>query len=236
MNDDIRIGLAEAIGTAVLVFGGAGTAIFATSGFGETLSVGILGVALAFGFSLLCMAYLIGLLRWQEDEAYEFLVNRCLKGTDDIKPAAVAIFALGRLATRVATFLRGKHKPTFTANLDMGDNVIVINASDVKLTGLKLDKKVYLRHTGWMGGQKATTMRTLLEKHPDRVLSWGPAPRRWGGGRRRAPGTADPAPGLLHRRRGALLRHPGPLRRRRSGQQPGRRPRRPRQSDGPACS
>ena len=60
MNDDVRIGLAEAIGTGVLVFGGAGTAIFATGGFGETLSVGILGVALAFGFSLLCMAYLIG--------------------------------------------------------------------------------------------------------------------------------------------------------------------------------
>ena len=60
MNDDVRIGLAEALGTAVLVIGGAGTAVFATGGFGETLSVGILGVALAFGFSLLCMAYLIG--------------------------------------------------------------------------------------------------------------------------------------------------------------------------------
>lgn len=60
MNDDLRTGLAEMIGTAVLVFGGAGTAVFATGGFGETLSVGILGVALAFGFSLLCMAYLIG--------------------------------------------------------------------------------------------------------------------------------------------------------------------------------
>ena len=60
MNEDLRTGLAETIGTAVLVFGGAGTAIFATGGFGETLSVGILGVSLAFGFSLLCMAYLIG--------------------------------------------------------------------------------------------------------------------------------------------------------------------------------
>jgi aquaporin Z len=60
MSDDIRIGLAEAIGTAVLVIGGAGTAIFATGGFEEGLSVGILGVSLAFGFSLLCMAYLIG--------------------------------------------------------------------------------------------------------------------------------------------------------------------------------
>ena len=60
MNNDVRIGIAEAIGTAVLVFGGAGTAIFATGGFNEGLSVGILGVSLAFGFSLLCMAYLIG--------------------------------------------------------------------------------------------------------------------------------------------------------------------------------
>ena len=60
MNQDLRIGLAEALGTAVLVFGGAGTAIFATGGFGETLSVGILGVSLAFGLTLLTMAYLIG--------------------------------------------------------------------------------------------------------------------------------------------------------------------------------
>ena len=87
---------------------------------------------------------------------------------------------LGRLATRVATFLRGKHKPTFQPNLDMGDNVIVLNARDIKLTGLKLDKKVYLHHTGWMGGQKATPMRTMMEKHPDRVISkavWGMMPK-----------------------------------------------------------
>jgi large subunit ribosomal protein L13 len=88
--------------------------------------------------------------------------------------------ALGRLATRVATFLRGKHKPTFQPNLDMGDNVIVINASDVKLTGLKLEKKVYLRHTGWMGGQRATPLKTMMQKHPDRVVTkavWGMMPK-----------------------------------------------------------
>ena len=88
--------------------------------------------------------------------------------------------ALGRLATRVATFLRGKHKPTFQPNLDMGDNVIVINASDVKLTGLKLEKKVYLRHTGWMGGQKATPLKTMMQTHPDRVVTkavWGMMPK-----------------------------------------------------------
>ena len=77
---------------------------------------------------------------------------------------------LGRLATQVATFLRGKHKPTFTPHLDMGDNVIVINATDVKLTGTKIDNKIYLHHTGWMGGQKATPMRTLMKKRPQRVI------------------------------------------------------------------
>ena len=87
---------------------------------------------------------------------------------------------LGRLATHVATFLRGKHKPTFQPNLDMGDNVIVINARDVKLTGQKLDKKVYLRYTGWIGGQRATPMRKMMEKYPDRVVSkavWGMLPK-----------------------------------------------------------
>jgi large subunit ribosomal protein L13 len=78
--------------------------------------------------------------------------------------------ALGRLATQVATFLRGKHKPTFTANLDMGDNVIVINAARVKLTGQKRDQKVYLSHTGYMGGQRVTTMRKLMEKRPEEVV------------------------------------------------------------------
>ena len=77
---------------------------------------------------------------------------------------------LGRLATRVATYLRGKHKPTFTAHLDMGDNVIVVNASKVKLTGQKLDKKVYLHHTGYMGGQRETPLRKLMEKRPEEVV------------------------------------------------------------------
>lgn len=77
---------------------------------------------------------------------------------------------LGRLATRVATILRGKHKPTFTPHLDMGDNVIVINAKNVMLTGTKINTKIYLHHTGWMGGQKATPMRTLMKKRPQRVI------------------------------------------------------------------
>ena len=77
---------------------------------------------------------------------------------------------LGRLATRVATFLRGKHKPTFTPHLDMGDNVIVINARDVKLTGQKREKKVYLHYSGYISGQKKTPMKKLMDTRPDRVV------------------------------------------------------------------
>ena len=77
---------------------------------------------------------------------------------------------LGRLATRVATFLRGKHKPTFTASLDMGDNVIVLNAAKVKLTGQKMEKKVYLHHTGYMGGQRVTPVKKLMETRPEEVI------------------------------------------------------------------
>lgn len=87
---------------------------------------------------------------------------------------------LGRLATQVATMLRGKHKPTFQPNLDMGDNVIVINAGDVKLTGQKRDKKVYLRYSGYIGGQKATPMAVMMDRYPDRVISkavWGMMPK-----------------------------------------------------------
>ena len=77
---------------------------------------------------------------------------------------------LGRLATQIAIFLRGKHKPTFTPNLDMGDNVIVLNAAKVKHTGQKLDKKVFLHHTGYMGGQRVTPLKKLMEKRPDEVV------------------------------------------------------------------
>jgi len=77
---------------------------------------------------------------------------------------------LGRLATQVATFLRGKHKPTFTASLDMGDNVIVLNAAKVKLTGLKLEQKVYLHHTGHPSGQRVTPVKKLMETKPEDVI------------------------------------------------------------------
>jgi len=77
---------------------------------------------------------------------------------------------LGRLATRIASIIRGKHKPTFTPNMSTGDYVIVINADKIVLTGGKLDGKVYTRYTGYQGGLKVETARTAIAKHPDRVI------------------------------------------------------------------
>ena len=78
---------------------------------------------------------------------------------------------LGRLASIIANRLRGKHKTTFTPHMDCGDNVIVVNAEKVRLTGKKLSDKVYHRHTGYPGGIKTTVAGKVLEgKHPDRVL------------------------------------------------------------------
>ncbi len=77
---------------------------------------------------------------------------------------------LGRLASRVAQLIRGKHKPTYTPHMDGGDFVVVINASKVKLTGRKETNKVYFRHTGYMGHERFTQARDLLAKHPDRVI------------------------------------------------------------------
>ena len=80
---------------------------------------------------------------------------------------------LGRLATRVASVLRGKHKPTFTPNADIGDFVIVINAEKVKLTGRKMSDKSYYRHTGYIGGLKETTPgKVLASRHPERLVEW----------------------------------------------------------------
>ena len=77
---------------------------------------------------------------------------------------------LGRVATEVAKLLRGKHKPTFTPNMDMGDFVIVINCKDVVLTGKKLDQKIYRHHSGYIGGMKETTARTMMEKAPEEAM------------------------------------------------------------------
>ena len=77
---------------------------------------------------------------------------------------------LGRLASQIAKIIRGKHKPTFTPHMDTGDNVIVINASKVAVTGKKRDQKEYFRHTGYMGHELFTPFATMLEKHPERVI------------------------------------------------------------------
>ena len=93
----------------------------------------------------------------------------------DIDKAWIVIDAdgivLGRLATVVASRLRGKHKPQFTPHMDTGDNVIVVNAEKVQLTGKKRTAKTYYRHTGYPGGIRSTTADKVLEgKHPERVV------------------------------------------------------------------
>jgi len=77
---------------------------------------------------------------------------------------------LGRLAAKVAYVLRGKHKPEYTPHVDCGDNVIIINAEKVVLTGKKLTDKEYIRHSGYPGGQKVETPVEMLEKHPERII------------------------------------------------------------------
>ncbi len=77
---------------------------------------------------------------------------------------------LGRLATEIATRLRGKHKPTFSPFIDNGDFIVVTNADKIRLTGAKWDDKVYYRHTGYMGGLKETTAREMLEKRPTELI------------------------------------------------------------------
>lgn len=74
--------------------------------------------------------------------------------------------SLGRLAAKVATILRGKHKPTYTPHIDCGDNVIVINANKVNLTGNKLKNKIYYNHSGYTGGLRERTAKEMIEKYP----------------------------------------------------------------------
>jgi len=77
---------------------------------------------------------------------------------------------LGRLASEIAKILIGKHKPTYTPHVDNGDFVVVINADKIHVTGKKLDKKVYYKHTGYMGHLKETTLREMLQKKPEEVI------------------------------------------------------------------
>jgi large subunit ribosomal protein L13 len=77
---------------------------------------------------------------------------------------------LGRLAVEIARRLRGKHKPIYSPQVDTGDYIIVVNADKIRLTGKKLDSKVYYRHTGYPGGLKSITAKDLLKRKPERVL------------------------------------------------------------------
>jgi large subunit ribosomal protein L13 len=86
---------------------------------------------------------------------------------------------LGRLATKVAQLLIGKHKPTYTPGVDVGDHVIIVNAERITVTGNKLDEKFYYRHSRYPGGLKAISLRDQLQKHPERVIQkavWGMLP------------------------------------------------------------
>ena len=77
---------------------------------------------------------------------------------------------LGRLASEVASILRGKHKPIYTPFLDTGDNVIIVNADKIKVSGKKLDQKLYRKHSEYVGGFKETTLREMMDKKPEEVL------------------------------------------------------------------
>lgn len=79
-------------------------------------------------------------------------------------------YTLGRLSSQVAAVLRGKHKPTYTPNIDTGDYVIVINADKIKVTGKKMDQKIYYSHSDYVGGMKETTLKEMMAKKPERVV------------------------------------------------------------------
>ena len=101
-------------------------------------------------------------------------MKTCTVGAKDIERGWYLVNAegktLGRLASEIANVLRGKHKPIYTPHLDCGDYVIVINADKVRVTGRKLDQKVYYHHSGYPGGIKSISLRDQLQKHPERVL------------------------------------------------------------------
>ncbi len=80
---------------------------------------------------------------------------------------------LGRMCSEIAKVLRGKNKPIFTPHEDCGDYVIVVNAEKIKVSGKKLDQKVYYHHSDYVGGMKETTLKEMLQKHPERVVEFG---------------------------------------------------------------
>lgn len=79
-------------------------------------------------------------------------------------------YTLGRLSSEIAKVLRGKNKPIFTPHIDTGDYVIVVNADKIKVTGKKLDQKIYYKHSDYVGGMRETTLREMLAKKPERVI------------------------------------------------------------------
>ena len=79
-------------------------------------------------------------------------------------------YTLGRLSSEVANILRGKNKPTYTPHIDTGDNVIIVNAKNIKVSGKKLDQKMYYHHSGYVGGLKEATLREMLAKNPVYVI------------------------------------------------------------------
>lgn len=95
---------------------------------------------------------------------------------DDIKPGWYVVDAqgltLGRLASRIAPLLKGKHKPTYAENLDCGDYVIVVNSGKINVTGRRLDQKKYYSYSGYPSGLSETTLRELLDRHPDRAIRY----------------------------------------------------------------
>ncbi len=103
-----------------------------------------------------------------------------MKTTTSAKPSTITKkwylidatdLVLGRVASQIAKILRGKHKTSYTPHMDCGDYVIVVNAEKIKLTGRKLDNKMYHRHTGYIGGIKSVSAGKLMESHPERVLT-----------------------------------------------------------------
>jgi len=105
----------------------------------------------------------------------ELTVNTYVTKPNDIKRDWYVVDAqgqtLGRLATRIAAVLKGKHKPIYSPSMDTGDYVVVINAEKIVATGRKLDEKLYYRHTGYPGGLRQINLRDQLAKHPERVIS-----------------------------------------------------------------
>jgi large subunit ribosomal protein L13 len=118
-------------------------------------------------------------LRTGEAQDSSVLVSPPMRATYTATPADIEHrwyvvdadgMVLGRLAAEIAKVIRGKHKPMFTPHMDTGDNVIVINASKVRVTGRKAEQKQYFRHTGYMGHERFTPFQTMVEKHPERVI------------------------------------------------------------------